>query len=85
MHISLGYLKAWDCLDLCQSSRIEGFPDHLGHKEATACEWSRAKGECKVYTGQVEYPVGEFTWSSKSMCYIFKKDGRCFRLFKLSR
>ena len=21
----------------------------------------------------------------KSMCYIFKKDGRCFRLFKLSR
>ena len=85
MHQSLGYGNAWDCLDRCQSSGIKGFPEHLGYKEATACEWSRAKGECKVFTGQIEYPVGKSTKNSESMCYIFKKDGRCFRLFKLSR
>ena len=73
-------MHAWDCLDRCQSAQIEGITDYY-----TACEYSKAKGECKVYTGQVEHPVGEFTGSSKSMCYIFKKDGRSFRLLRLSK
>ena len=58
-------MNAWDCLDRCQSAQIVGKPDYY-----TACEYSKAKGECQVYTGQVEHPVGDFTGSYKS-CAIF--------------
>ena len=71
------YRNAWDCLDRCQGAQIQD--------NYTACEYSKAKGECQAYTGQVEHTTGEFIWSSKSLCYVFKKDGRCFRILKLSR